>query len=65
LGVTSLTYFLPDFATLQRYIASPVSAAARQRTLDRRIRFLQLSAGCGPHRVIACCMGRCDLPPAE
>ena len=65
LGVTSLAYFLPDFATLQRYIASPVPAAARQRILDRGIRFLQLSAERGPHRVIAYCMGRCDLPPAE
>ena len=51
-GVTSLAYFLPDFATLQKYIASPVFAAARQRILDRGIRFLELSAERGPYRVI-------------
>ncbi len=52
LSVVSLPYFLPDIAALQHYIASPVFEAARQKMLDRGIRFLELSAERGPYRVI-------------
>ena len=51
-SVTSLAYFLPDFATLQKYLASPVFMQARQKILERGIRFLEMDAERGPYRVI-------------
>ena len=51
-GVMSLAYFIPDPMHLLQYIASPTFQAARQKILDRGIRFLEISAQRGPYRVI-------------
>jgi TRAP-type C4-dicarboxylate transport system substrate-binding protein len=48
----SLAYFLPDFATLQKYLASPTFMQARDKILQRGVRFLEMDAERGPYRVI-------------
>jgi TRAP-type C4-dicarboxylate transport system substrate-binding protein len=51
-SVTSLAYFLPDSASLQKYLVSPVFMKAKDEMLKRGIRFLESDAVRGPYRVI-------------
>lgn len=53
IGVMSVPYLLRDHAHMRRYLASPAFEPARQRLLERGIRFLstEFNADRGPYRV--------------
>jgi TRAP-type transport system periplasmic protein len=54
IGILAVPYILRDFAHLRRYLMSPTFDGAKQRLLDRGVRFLstEFNAERGPYRVL-------------
>jgi TRAP-type transport system periplasmic protein len=54
IGVLAVPYILRDFSHLRRYLTSPIFDGAKQRMLERGIRFLstEFNAERGPYRVL-------------